>query len=481
MIFELKNDNDASELTADEIKVKFTTTSGTTTNATNAIVNTAYLYNGTTLVDKVSGSNLAAGVATFDGFRVVIAKNGTQRFTVKLDVVDDQTKDTNTINTSGVGYSVEDSDADDVFVAGDSSSSIAAIVSSKTVVVAGAGSLTVSTDNTDSETDKAKNILANTTSSFVASFEFTAKNEGVLVKDLTLTQTGASALKNAVSTVILYGNDKVTELGRQTVTSNTVAFDNVNFTVAEGTQNVYVKVITSKQGKDAAGSQTADLQFTLDVTDAEGVSSRKVVTAIDTNSVSTASTKFSVLPVRVSNVTFADSFGGVARTAKLVSGTNNLAIVKVTTDSSTNTDDTDGGSLKTQLTEMTLDVTTLFGTALANSGTTLASVTIEKINGSTGSVSSSGNTVSAGSGQFVFNMTQLGTDSDIENGSEVYYVVKATITKSSTTDNDDYVKAQFNALSGQFKYKSDSTALNNTAVTDPRFSFTKLDGTQISE
>jgi len=116
----MKNDNDASELKVDELKVKFMTyddgNSASGTTADNKIINAVYLYNGTTLLDKVSGSNLASGVATFDGFNVKIARNGTQRFTVKLDVVDDSTKANDTIKTSIVAYSVEDEDGDDVFV-----------------------------------------------------------------------------------------------------------------------------------------------------------------------------------------------------------------------------------------------------------------------------------------------------------------------------------------------------------------------------
>jgi hypothetical protein len=50
----------------------------------------------------------------------------------------------------------------------------------------------------------------------------------------------------------LYANDKTTELARKSVSSNTVTFDNIDFVVEEGNENVYVKVVTSKMGKDQA-------------------------------------------------------------------------------------------------------------------------------------------------------------------------------------------------------------------------------------
>jgi len=141
----------------------------------------------------------------------------------------------------------------------------------------------------------------------------------VLVKDFTISETTGSGLSSAVSEVIVYANDKTTELARKTVTSDTLTFDNVNFVVEEGSENIYVKVVTTKQGKDEAGTQTADYKLAFAVTDAEGAASYKTVSSIDhdsvtggTQTVTADSNKFSVNPVKVSAVSFVNSYNGTS-------------------------------------------------------------------------------------------------------------------------------------------------------------------------
>src|SRR5690606_6677779 len=132
-------------------------------------------------------------------------KNKTRKFFVTASIVDN-------VNNAGVGFrlainttgaiSIEDEDSDDVFVGTTGASA-------RTVTIRGAGTLAVTVDNSDKEVDKTKNILSNTTSPFVASYEFTATNEPVKVEDLQLVASGASgsSLANVVSEVILYAND----------------------------------------------------------------------------------------------------------------------------------------------------------------------------------------------------------------------------------------------------------------------------------
>jgi hypothetical protein len=205
---------------------------------------------------------------------------------VKADLIDDTNQGNDTLNFQVTGYSVEDDESDNVYVTNDldgvldGATTVAAdantldtpITSARTVTIKGVGTLANAVDTTDSETDKNKNILGGVTSGFVASYELTATNEAIEIKDFQLAETNGSAtLSDAVSEVIVYANDKTTEVARETVVSGveTVTFDNANFVVGEGTSNIYVKVITHKQGKDQAGQQTADLAFTLTVTDAE--------------------------------------------------------------------------------------------------------------------------------------------------------------------------------------------------------------------
>jgi hypothetical protein len=111
--------------------------------------------------------------------------------------------------------------------------------------------------------------------------------------------------------------------------------------------------------------------------------------------------------------------------------------------------------------------------------TSVASYTIEKVNGDASTVAA---TVAGGYVTFDTTAVGLGSDDEIDNGTTVYYVVKANVTKDGTNDNDDYLKVEFDAFNAsQVKYVSDSTSINNTSVTDLRIGLTKLDGTQINE
>lgn len=96
--------------------------------------------------------------------------------------------------------------------------------------------------------------------------------------------------------------------------------------------------------------------MSLDVTDAEGNSSSKAVTD---PSATSASLAFAVVPVRISNVQFVNTANGISLTSRLNNGSNNVAIIAVTADSSTNTDTDTNASLKTLLKSIQLRVTHL--------------------------------------------------------------------------------------------------------------------------
>jgi hypothetical protein len=106
---------------------------------------------------------------------------------------------------------------------------------------------------------------------FVASYEITASNEDILIKDLEIIATGNTSddFVNSVSEVVLFANDKTTEIGREPVTARTVTFDNIDYVAPEGNSNIYAKVVTRKIGKNSAGVQTADITLTLQATDVE--------------------------------------------------------------------------------------------------------------------------------------------------------------------------------------------------------------------
>jgi len=59
MTFELKSDNDSTDLFVDELQIKGSVVSDSI-NVSNAYITAMYLYNGTTLLDTVSASNLSS-------------------------------------------------------------------------------------------------------------------------------------------------------------------------------------------------------------------------------------------------------------------------------------------------------------------------------------------------------------------------------------------------------------------------------------
>lgn len=470
--FEVKAD-DSSALKLTEVRVNGSSGS---VALDNHLVTELKLYKGSVapenLLDRVSGSNIASNVATFDGFNVAIAKNATQKFVVTASIVDDQNQATKTIDVRLSALELDDEDNDDV---------TATITSpmKRVITIQGVGNLLATADNTDTETDKTKNVLANTTTPFVASFELTAQNESVRINDLTVNGGGAN-FADAVSEVILVKGDKTTEIARKSVTTSSVEFKNLNYVVTQGTENIYVKLVTRKIDKvgGSAGRQAAGNTISLSLT-AEGASSNKDVNG---GSAITAgpSLAFDVLPVRVSNVALVSSANGVSVASKLSNGSNNVAIIAVTTDTSSNLNGL-GAGLKTAINSVKVDVDAL-------SGTTVTAYTIEKIGGTDGVLDTK-----APAAQVTFDLV-AGTTNDnlVNNGSTVYYVVKATgVTKTAPVDNDDYIQVGFNDLSaGAITYAADTFNTVSTAdditgqalVTDLRLgSVTKLDGVKVSE
>ena len=452
------------------------------TTASNKRINALYLYQEdvTEPLDKVSGSQLALGVATFNGFKVTIPKNSSKRFMVKVDLIDDSNQSNDTLNFQITGYWVKDDESDDVCVSadtdndGDLTDQTAEISSTRIVTIRGVGTLAASVDNTDTDTDNDKNILGWVTSEFVASYELTATNEDIKVVDFQLFESGSNTFANGVKEVIVYGNDKTTEIARETVNSETVTFTNANFIVEEGTSNIYVKVITHKQGKDQAGTQTADLGLKLTITDAEWYSSSKAVTAPSQTAISKL---FSVNSTNISAVSFVSSYNNVNVSSSLSAGDNNIAILSITTNSSVNTDSSDGGSLKTALEQIKFTVD--YANINTFSGSDLS---IERIWGAGNSAVSGLDVVVTDGAEVTLTwITDWTSDDLIDNGTTAYYLIKADLSLTGTNDHDSYIKVSFPTLNdSEIKYKSDGSS-NNTSVTDLRLWITTLNGTKIND
>lgn len=455
LAFEVKA-GDASALKLREVRIAKST--GSLAFA-NSAISAVKLYKDSVsdanLVKQVGGSSIST-TANFDSILVDIAKNMTQKFVVTVSIVDDQALSTQDIKLSVSSLDLEDYDNDDV------TATPATVVSARTITVTGVGTLAADIDVTNSKADKEKSILAGTTSSEVAAVKLTATNEAVTAKDITVTLTGAANVANTVASVSLYKADG-SLIASKTVTSATVLFEDVNYAVAEGSETIYVKVVTNMVGKDQVGVD-AVLTMTVAVTDAEGVSSKKVITATGG---STASKAFAVSSVRVSAVAFVDSYAGVARATKLTSGANNLAILAVTADNTANTLSGSAEVLKTQIDALKLQIDQVVA-----SGAT--SLTVEKIggNGSTATLAVSGNTATGA-------LSDLGTDAEVAAGETVYFLVKGSITLDTGIAGNESVQVSLADLNGGAVEYSDNDV--GAAITALRLSTTKLDGAKISD
>lgn len=435
--------NDVGDLKIKELKFK--QEAGQTGTLNNTLVSGFKLWkivNGSpVLVKEVGTSDLASEEVTVRDLTEIIPANTTVRYALTTSLVKDTGSINKTIKVRVSGYSAENTDGNAAYApavdvdAGETppynTTSNGVIVAAKAgatsariVTVKGTGSFSnIAVDTLDSAVSKNKNVLANTTSDFIAAFKLSAANEGISVEDMDL--VFSSDVSGSVDTLILYRGDKVTEIAREAVTGATVQFRNIpNFTVAEGTESIYAKVVTRKIGKNEAGSIALNKTLRLTVVSATGASSGDDISGLataheGTTTVTAVSKTFSVVPVRVSNVAFVNSNGGenVVGTNSLSSGVSQIiGIVAVTADTTTNTNSS-GAILKTALTNLEYSIA---GSA------TYAGIKITRIGGADTNGQASNAPTGAAS---YFAMSALtGGDNLIEGGQTAYFKIEATPT-----------------------------------------------------
>jgi len=526
-VFEIKA-ADASDLTLDEVKITAIATdflappaapgAGAVVDLDNTRVAQLRLYKGSiseeNLLDTVSGSQIAANVATFEFADVDIAAKETVRFYTTMDIVNDETMAADTVRLSVTSLSLEDDDSDDV------TATVLPVLSDRTVTIQGVGTLTATADNTDTAADQTKYVLGGAESDFVASYEFVALNEAVLIEDLQI--EGAAGFANHVSEIAIYASDKTTKLASKSVTGNVTIFDDVNITIAEGSENLYVKVIASKMGKDQPGTQSTDLTLKLNVIKATGVESDKAIADNAAGAIgatagvpdyTAVSNAFATVPVYASNFEFVDSYNGVERASTLVAGENVLAIVAITAAANTNTDSVNGSSLELVMSQLDLDIS-------RPNATVLSGFSLERIGGSNGvqtlaGITYTGNAVpvlsilnlnfdtiygvDGGTLDGIIQNEEVGADAKIAPGTTAYYAIKASSANGGAGDHDDYARLSFNAFdtatpNQEVVYRSDDSSFadtdgDNTAanadnaadIDELRLDFSSLSGTQITE
>lgn len=463
-----------------------------------------------TLLDTISASQLASWVATFNWFNVAIAKSESARFVVTTSIVDDSNKASDTVQFKLVSLSVEDEDSDDVTATWDIDSVTAdAWLSDRTITIRWAWSLTVSTDITDSATNKDKNVLWNTTSDFVASFELTAVNEPVKINDFYIVENSTKTLSSAVESISIYANDKTTLLATETVSADSVFFENINKVISEWSENIYVKVKTRKIWLNQAWSMVTDLDLNLSVTDAEWDASWKTVVAwyksswtittspwsktftVDTT---TDSKLFSVIPVRVSNVQFVNSFWWETVSSELINWENTIAIIAITTEASDNINSTNGSSLKTELEDLDVVISsdTNYDKDNNNAWVDFTALTVEKIWWTVWAkaiayakdwstlLDADGDANDVPTNLNLFKWVVLWEDKKVDNWTTSYYVVKATFSWLASGANK-YVQLKLDALDDDwtFVYSSDNLS-DASSDADDNISWLRIWTTSIS-
>ena len=372
---------------------------------------------------------------SFDDFdEIMVPAASTQPFYVTIDITDDSSLSGNLASLFAVSADIDDDDNNALTPTLNGGNKA---TSNRDITLNPTGTLSFEFDSTDTATDRPNIVLGGTTSDFLASFEITAVNEDILVEDLTLTAsatnfsglaTGNTAnFASAFSEVVILDDDMTTELYRESITSATMFLNDIDVLIPEGSSNIYIKLVANKIGKNETGVEEGPYTLAMTIDEAEGQSSGDDITA--TAGANTSNNFFS-RAVRISNIEVLDSgthFGrSLITTNNLGNGENNLGIIKITTDSSTNTNTGDGSELELLLNSVnfTVDV----------NGATLNSVEFERIDVT--STDSTFATTTGATGLVTVDLSTADTTAKlIEEGTTAYYLVKVTIAAGSSANS----------------------------------------------
>jgi len=233
----------------------------------NRIVRELRLYrdsiSAANLLDTSNGGYIAAEKLAFDGaIDVTVSANSTQKFIVTASLVDDATQVGKTLQIGLSDIKLEDTSKNPVPVTS------LPLISSRIATLAAGGKLFFEPESSDVSINSSKNILAGAVSPLLVAYKITATNEPIKIKDIIIRGTGTD-FEKAVSEVIILGPDKTTEIARKSVSTSTINLNDMQYVVSPGSQNIYLKVVTRKIGKDEAGIQTGDLKVSLQIQSAE--------------------------------------------------------------------------------------------------------------------------------------------------------------------------------------------------------------------
>lgn len=308
---EIKAD-ESSALTFDELKALVRTNSDDiiTGLATNQMVSEVSLYEGTSTtgspLDSVSGSNLAAGIATFDGFDVLIPANGKKTFTVTVSFVDgaaasDPANSKYRVEVAAANISLEDDENDDVVVLG------GPYVSARDIDITDVGSLILTPDANNIDNKEVKNVLGGTTV-VVFSADIQAQNESVDVEKVVFNYTGGDLSAAAARAELWLGNEMIATATNADITAGDITFggtnagDLTNLIIPQETKELRLAIMAATIGYEKAGLVAKDVDITsvtIATADATGVSSGRDISGAVNSNVAVSSALFSVVPTLV--------------------------------------------------------------------------------------------------------------------------------------------------------------------------------------
>jgi hypothetical protein len=315
-----------------------------------------------------------------------------------------------------------------------------------------AGKLYVSLRNTDPGFDKDRVVLAGN-GFWAAKLRLSAEDEPVMLIDLKLANTHAYAYDSVESVCIYTAQSISTEdlVGCTDFNPSGLAFfEDINHTVAEGTENMYVYVNTHNMSDKALGTADSGDFIAMNIASttvglvAHGVKSGnsfvygalaapgdgKIVFDSDLDGTfddigtATGRTHY-ITGSRISNVELVSSYGGEVVDSLLNgAGEYTLAILAITNENNNNTD-ASGIPLMAAIDSILLDVE-------KSSTSTISEATLKRIGGVESPVNFSISQVDGiweTSGDWTIGnlTTELGADAKIAAGNTAYYAVKAVM------------------------------------------------------
>lgn len=496
---------EASDITINELR--FTgSPAGTTLNDDVVSGFALYELGNETAIKTVGTSELSGEEVTFGDLAIDMKSGEVNTYYVTVDIAENAT---GTIQLALSGYDAEDADdtvydsvIDNNTADGDvDADHLALVTSGRTITIVGVGTLEASIDNTLTSSKKDVYLVAGKTSDVLAALKLKATNEDVDIDSIKLTINDTDKAQSVFSRLYLVDAD-----GKEVATSTgmvdaaeptTVTFDEIATTIS-GEEYLYLKGVTNAIGQDEVGAinQTGiSFQFSeISATGASSLTELSTTPGTDTaaldageiyyegaeaTAITAASKITGVLASKISSVELVTSGGGYSVASTLSGGEQIIAIIKVTTDASTN--DNAGTTVKTALSDI------IFGINKASSatGTAITAASIQNADSSTDVDASAPSILTCEAADTTSGLTFTGlsgADFEIAPGSTEYFLVKATV---SLGTGDDYVQAKLANMDGtdataSFAWKDTAQSGVSTKYA-LRLGYASLTGATISE